>query len=611
MILLLITPRTFFVGGVGGGVGLLGRRGMISGSQGGQSVIGVGSRPWLQKVAALTVAVSLTIATADTFDVAERQYELGITNANDLRIEVTNSVQIKVSRVISDIFLWLAQVQTLIRLFPRHKEKVLIKWIGFALIVLDTTFTCLNSFAINKTVSNPRKLNAAIPALSYLFQLALSMLYASWVLYYVSCKRRYAFYHPLMWNMSVIALLSVVAIATPVVFFITDLANPTIAGWGDYFRWVGAAAASVIVWEWVERIEALEREEKKDGILGTEVFDGYDSDESDFLGMMPANRRRRRFWTSQRDGDTGATSGYQEMHHGGVLTRTRPVRDLPSDPSPLSGTTLRHQGTNINSDPNNNTLSAPTPPPVTVSPISRTDTASAASTIYNVQYNTLNLATPPVFRPRPVTQRSAKRVPTEQDIPEISKSEFSEKETAISPDASPQSHRPEPINTSKWPLTNPFKRRKVLPPEAVRQGQVIDPVTLSEPPRTQPIHNYAPWDIKSRIGAFAADRGEKWRDRSNRGHVHDDDLPVTIIPAQRRTPARRPWSPDTIENASQGSPVERRGLLTVEPPLRGEGAEGRTDDGELLNIEAATSPRQSSSAPRIDGRENGTSSTDM
>src|SRR6201999_4385521 len=51
VIMLLITPRTFFVGGVGGGVGLLGRRGMISGAQGGASVIGVGSRPWLQKVA--------------------------------------------------------------------------------------------------------------------------------------------------------------------------------------------------------------------------------------------------------------------------------------------------------------------------------------------------------------------------------------------------------------------------------------------------------------------------------------------------------------------------------------------------------------------------------
>ena len=180
-------------------------------------------------------------------------------------------MEIKVSRVVSDIFLWLAQVQTLIRLFPRHKEKVIIKWVGFALILLDIAFSCLNSFGPYENQRRPAHFDTAIPALSYLFQLSLSMLYAAWVMYYAITKRRYAFYHSMMWNMSVISLLSIIAILTPVVFFITDIANYTIAGWGDYFRWVGAAAASVIVWEWVERIEALEREERKDGILGRDL----------------------------------------------------------------------------------------------------------------------------------------------------------------------------------------------------------------------------------------------------------------------------------------------------------------------------------------------------
>src|ERR1700744_170277 len=117
-----------------------------------------------------------------------------------------------------------------------------------------------------------------------------------------------------MWHLTLVALLSIVAIATPVVFFITDLANPSIAGWGDYFRWVGAAAASVIVWEWVERIEALEREEKKDGILGTEVFDGDDSDDSLF-DEDGLRRRRRRFWTGRQTGTDGA-----RIYASGVTT---------------------------------------------------------------------------------------------------------------------------------------------------------------------------------------------------------------------------------------------------------------------------------------------------
>src|SRR4051794_24266636 len=73
VILIFITPRTFYVGGPGGGASFLGLRSLVPGS-GSSSVIGVGRRPLLQKIAALTVAVSLTIATADTFVVAERQY---------------------------------------------------------------------------------------------------------------------------------------------------------------------------------------------------------------------------------------------------------------------------------------------------------------------------------------------------------------------------------------------------------------------------------------------------------------------------------------------------------------------------------------------------------
>nr|POF13938.1 ph-response regulator protein palh/rim21 [Quercus suber] len=279
VLMLVITPRTSFIGvsavipGIGSG------RGIIGGATGGNTnMIGVGSRPWLQKIAALTVAIALTIATADTFEVARNQYYTGYMDAGALRVAVLGSLEIRVTRVISDVFVWLAQVQTLIRLFPRHKEKVLIKWIGFALIIFDSTFSCLNAFYVSGNITRPRSFQDAIPALSYLFELALGLLYGAWVIYYAVTKRRYSFYHSKMRNICLIALLSLVAILTPVVFFVTDVCNQDVAGWGDYFRWVGAAAASVVVWEWVERIEALERDEKKDGILGREIYERVSSE---------------------------------------------------------------------------------------------------------------------------------------------------------------------------------------------------------------------------------------------------------------------------------------------------------------------------------------------
>jgi hypothetical protein len=443
---------------------------------------------------------------------------LGIMNANDLRTEVSSSLQIKISKIISDFFVWLAQVQTLIRIFPRHKEKVLIKWVGFCLIILDSIFSCLDSFVMNENVTNPRRLSSAVPALSYVFQLALGTLYAAWVLYFAGCKRRYAFYHPLMWNISVVALLSVIAIITPVVFFVTDLANPTIAAWGDYFRWVGAAAASGLVWEWVERIEALEREEKKDGILGVEVFDEESGYEDDIDGGYGASGRRYWFGGLRRRQNNNSHRDSSSTHSTQQVTETRPM-----PPRNNTGSNTIQSSSPLTFEAAKRSLATPVQlRPQTNSPISRTDTASA-STIYSVQYNTLNLAMPPVFRPGTVAPTTM-TVP--EEAPETEDEELSEKAEDISSLSAAEPHK---SFKSSW-----FHRKKALPPAEVRQGRVIETASLSEPSRSQPIHQYAPWDVKGRIGAFAAEQAEGWRERKSRNQNIQEDLPVTIIPAQSR-----------------------------------------------------------------------------
>lgn len=247
VILIFITPRTFYVGGPGGGGGFLSRHGLSSSNP----VVGVGRRPLLQKVATIGVATSLTIAAADTFHVAQRQYHDGYMDSSALVDDVVNTVLIRVVRIISDSFIWLAQVQTLIRLFPRHKEKVTIKWLGFALVSADIIFSILDSFLGDNPRTRPQSFQDAIPALNYLFELAISLIYASCVIYYSLSKRRFAFWHPKMRNICLVALMSLMSVLIPVVFFVLDISLPAIAGWGEYIRWVGAASAAVIVWEWV------------------------------------------------------------------------------------------------------------------------------------------------------------------------------------------------------------------------------------------------------------------------------------------------------------------------------------------------------------------------
>lgn len=569
LIILFITPRTFFVGGAGGGNGFLGRRGMISGASGTTSVIGIGSRPWLQKVAALTVAVSLSLATADTLRVAEQQYDAGFQDVMALTEEITNDLHFRVVRVISDTCLWLAQAQTLIRLFPRHREKVIIKWTAFALILLDFIFSILNSFVYGNARIRPRTFVDTIPALNYLFAIALSILYMAWVLYYSISKRRFAFYHHKMRNICLMALLSLVAILIPVVFFVMDIASPSLSGWGNYVRWVGAAAASVVVWEWVERIEALERDENKDGILGREIFDGdemlQDTPSSD------ANRRAR-----SRSGGEGSTGLHEEPTRGdenrdgdgiaglprGIIFVWRGIvtiadrfwkNDPLQDQNRLQGLrprTLRSRFRGVDTASGINGQSV-TPPAATRSPVSRTSTASAASTNYRAHH------CPHVREASECAKRhnmdsvhatSANFLSIEEQI--VLNEERTETETCPK---CPQASRSRLQGaTSSWlKLFNPFKRQRASPPPEVSLAMATigqnTPVTGHNGP-------------VSRDTAPSRPLGALWRKRNDKRD--EIPLPVTIIPWQ---PRGRAYLDSIVDDApaSSGSIEPVRHLATL------------------------------------------------
>lgn len=573
--MLIITPRTTFFGTPVNGAGFNSGHGIIGGANGGGgSLIGVGSRPWLQKVAALTVAVSLTIATADTFEALEKQYDNGYMDATAMREEVMGSLEIRITRVISDVFLWLAQVQTLIRLFPRHKEKVLIKWIGFALILCDSTFSCLNSFmATSTTTTKPRHFVDAIPALSYLFELALGLLYAAWVIYYAMTKRRYAFYHNKMKSISLIALLSLVAVLTPVVFFVTDVSNSDIAGWGDYFRWVGAAAASVIVWEWVERIEAIEREEKKDGILGREIFDG-----DEMLEVTPSDEviwssgrgmaRVRRAGGDESDGGGGA-SGPSALESGlnGLAKRFRKAQQRAPKHFPLGRAHSYHTETATDGSAragtgngnvtfgrlprrNDHLANGITPPPAIASPVSRADTTSAASTEYVVRYDNGADVPQPIRRNVNGDGNSAEAEAKAREQSRRSGERDSEKDDFDEKDE-PEPNRDRDAQNKWYAVPNPFKRKRASPPAEVQKAR--DAAVATGARAATPAHNFPKWDFKHRLGVLAAETGERLRDRSS-NRREADNVPVTVVPAAPRG-NRQTWSPELVSHSQQ----QRRG----------------------------------------------------
>lgn len=582
VIILFITPRTFYHGASGGGSGLLGRRG---GSSGNSSIIGVGTRPWLQKVAALSVAVSLTIASADTFRVSKRQYEQGYQDASALTAEVIGGTEISAIQIVSGFFLWLAQVQTLIRLFPRQKEKVIIKWSGFALILLDTIFSILNNFVHQSTKTAPRSYVDAIPALAYLFELALSLFYCASVNYYGMSKRRYAFFHPKMRNIFLVALLANSAVLVPVVFFVLDISKPDVAGWGDYIRWVGAAAGSVVVWEWVERIEVLERDERKDGILGRELFDG-----DEMLDMTPSEEVD---WPRKNGGGhrgPGPGGSPTAPNVTGWSARVAPIRSRVGFHSRRNAQPRQYRWRDSSpGEVAGMEAVGPTPPPVAITPVSRTDTTSAASTVYAVRYHTITSPSPPVNELEQLHEQQsqeARAMATGQANPAPSETTGTESDMHEKLDAlENNSHRP-PMPQKKFELPpllmavpNLFRRQRTSPPQEVATALAHNNPTGQDEPQQATIpdnreKDAAPrWQLKTAFGQVYSSQKDRFKNSVDRRFKEQGALQVTVIPAQRRGQSSEQVVASEVRvegiNAADASPLPDAQVTDSPQSLRG------------------------------------------
>jgi len=451
------------------------------------------------------------------------------------------------------------------------------------------------------------------------------MLYAAWVMYYAITKRRYAFYHPMMWNMSVVALLSIIAILTPVVFFITDIANYTIAGWGDYFRWVGAAAASVIVWEWVERIEALEREERKDGILGREIYDG-----DDMLDTTPSStsgwlsKRQNHSSGNEKNGGSskGGFSAFASGHTGrfsdlahrlgrkmteSPRTEARKKRNIhiPA-PAPVL---RRSDSTTHRDDSSRPYVRVQTPPavPVVASPVSRTDTTSADSTVYTVRYHPIS-ETPPNRQTAPMNHQQQVYAVAQPQPSAPPSGETSQPASLEDPEKGGKPGLEEASRNSRWQwqvVGNPFRRKGRTPPQELQRGRVIEPLAVEDVTVNIPPRNYNGIALSDRLGTFAAQQGEKFRSKKKSAPHLETNLPVTIIPAQ---PRGQTWSPDIIlqqqraqqDEASNSAGTQLAGLSATIEEEEEESTRTQSDEGRRSR-EAMHSPSSphSSHSPRV------------
>lgn len=274
-------------------------------------------RPWFQKFMTLFVAISLTVFLARTTKFLEYQYRRGYHDAEELRHHVFGSLSFRILEVLSILIVWMAHLQVLLRMFDRAKERQVILWAGVVLAVIDTTFWCLVNFLVPYHTDN-HTLRDVIPALADLFQITIQIVYAGAVIIYAIRKRKFAFNRKSI----ITAIISLCAVLMPLIFFILDLAEYWITGWSEFIRWVSDAAASVVVWEWIDAVERLEKEQQKNGVLGRQI---YEDDDDMAFGDINNNVGK----SSRSSDNTSGTGGAGNTGAGDGGTASGATNEVP------------------------------------------------------------------------------------------------------------------------------------------------------------------------------------------------------------------------------------------------------------------------------------------
>jgi hypothetical protein len=224
----------------------------------------------------LAMTTSLITYMAVTVNMLQTQYAQGRYDADALR-GVNQNLVCKIFAYIAELAIYFAQVQTLMRIFPRKRDKVIIKWTGFCLIALTMIFAALYQF-LRPSAPPPSRRSTSwqiflqiLPPLNYLFSIALATIYALCVFYFGIIHRRVAFTVPAG---LILAFLSMACITMPVIFFCLDIWAQFVVGWGQYIRSIASIGSIVIVWEWIERVDEEEaKRDGKSGVLGRRIFE--------------------------------------------------------------------------------------------------------------------------------------------------------------------------------------------------------------------------------------------------------------------------------------------------------------------------------------------------
>lgn len=222
---------------------------------------------WLLRVGSLLASVNLIILMVRAIIFLKDQHNIGISDGEKLLDDLQSNEVFNIIDFIFVLIAQFAQVQIIIRLFSRVKEKRVSFVLGGTLSICAQVIWGVSTFS-NFDQTDDSDISI-LPAFTYLLRIALATMYSGLIIIYSFGKRNFIFQRSII----LLTVLTFLVINLQIAFFVTDISNIWVSELSEIFNTTIYVSVTVIPWEWINRVHALERHEQREGVLGRPVYE--------------------------------------------------------------------------------------------------------------------------------------------------------------------------------------------------------------------------------------------------------------------------------------------------------------------------------------------------
>ncbi|KAI5964199.1 RIM21 [Candida pseudojiufengensis] len=222
---------------------------------------------WLLKASTLLSSVYMLVVVIKSIIILHVQQREGYLHGAKLLNEINGNKAINIIDLIVVLLLQVNQVQIIMRLFQRQKDKRLTFYIGLFATLTSQVIWGVSQFY---SFSTNDEAGDILPAFIYLVRIAMALCYSAIITVYFISKIQIIIANRRIW---LLTLLTLILIYSPVAFFIADVSNAFIYELSEVFSVVNYVIGVVIPWEWCNKFNLIMKAKEKEGVLGRRFYE--------------------------------------------------------------------------------------------------------------------------------------------------------------------------------------------------------------------------------------------------------------------------------------------------------------------------------------------------